>query len=379
MFRILHFADLHLDASFAASGLPTAVGSWRRVDLNSTLERILSLAREREVDAVTIAGDLFEQEYTLPDTLVWLKQQFTQLAPIRVFIAPGESDPYSDKSLYTLIRWPENVTIFSRRWLTAVELAPDIHLWGAAHPPTQNRRRFDHFQVDQDGTNLLLLHAIDLAEEQAKQTSTFLIDLASIEAAGFDFALLGHQHTARLWPEEAPRCIYPGSPEPLTLEQSGEANYVALLTIEAGVCTPELIPVGQWRYLSLEVDLTGCDSTEAVTNRTQESLQATENSNEERSIYYVTFTGKPNFDLDIEALYDRVESKAYIHYRTDLSMTYDLKQLIQEPTTRGLLVRNFQSRLENATSEQERRFALTALDLALRSLDGRKVQFNEIK
>jgi hypothetical protein len=129
----------------------------------------------------------------------------------------------------------------------------------------------------------------------------------------------------------------------------------------------------------LEVDLTGCDSTEAVAKRTQQSLQATENSNEERSIYYVTFIGKPDFDLDIEALYDRVESKAYIHYKTDLSLTYDLKQLVQEPTTRGLLVRNFESRLENASTEQERRFALTALDLALRSLDGRKVQFNEIK
>jgi DNA repair exonuclease SbcCD nuclease subunit len=220
---------------------------------------------------------------------------------------------------------------------------------------------------------------MDLSENQAKQTSTFLIDTESIEAAGFDFALLGHQHTVCLWPEEAPRFIYPGSPELLTLEQSGEANYVALLTIDEETCTPELIPVGQWRYLSLEVDLTGCDSTEAAVKRTQQSLQATENSNEERSICYVTFSGKPNFDLDIEALYDRVETKAYIHYKTDLSMTYDLKQLVQEPTTRGLLVRNFQSRLENSSSEQERRFALTALDLALRSLEGRKIQFNEIK
>jgi len=379
MFRILHLADLHLDASFASSGLPTAVGSWRRVDLNSTLERILTLAREREVDAVTIAGDLFEQDYTLPDTLVWLKQQFAQLAPIQVFIAPGESDPYTDNSLYTLIRWPKNVTIFSQRWLSPVELAPNIHLWGAANPPTQNRKRFDHFQADRDGTNLLLLHAMDLAQDQTKQTSTFLIDVATIEAAGFDFALLGHQHRARLWPKKRPRCIYSGSPEPLMPDQSSEAHHVALLTIEDGVCTPELIPVSQWRYLSFEVDLTGCDSTEAVVSRTQQSLQAVENSNDERSICYVTFTGKPNFDLDIGDLYDRVETKAYIHYKTDLSITYDLKLLTQEPTTRGLLVRNFQDRLENANSEQERRFTLTALDLALRALDGRKVQFNEIK
>ena len=49
---------------------------------------------------------IFLNKITLPDTLVWLKEQFAQLAPIRIFIAPGESDPYSEKSLYTLIRWP---------------------------------------------------------------------------------------------------------------------------------------------------------------------------------------------------------------------------------------------------------------------------------
>ncbi len=99
MFRILHFSDLHLDASFAASSLPTAVGSWRRIDLKATLERILTLVRERQVDAATIASDLYEQDYDLPDTADLLKQHFADLTPIKVFIAPSKSDPYTPDSL----------------------------------------------------------------------------------------------------------------------------------------------------------------------------------------------------------------------------------------------------------------------------------------
>lgn len=126
--HLLHLSNLHLDAPF-----PT-LGPERRADLRATLGRILALARERRVDAVTIAGDLYEQDYALPDTAAFLAQQAARLAPIRVFIAPGERDPYTHDSLYALTRWPENVTLFSQGQLTAVELGPGITLWGAACP-----------------------------------------------------------------------------------------------------------------------------------------------------------------------------------------------------------------------------------------------------
>ena len=116
MFQILYCADLRLDASFASSDLSASIGSWRRADLRATLGHILTLARERHacpepgrrVDAVTIAGDLYEQDYALPDTADFLMQQFTKLPPTRVFIAPGECDPAdqtpTEMGLYTRMR-----------------------------------------------------------------------------------------------------------------------------------------------------------------------------------------------------------------------------------------------------------------------------------
>ena len=138
MFRILHFADLHLDASFAASGLPTTVGTWRRVDLKDTLDRILSLAHERQVDAITIAGDLYEQDHVLPDTIDWLRQQFAKLAPIQVFIAPGERDSYKQDSLYTLNWWPEECNNLLTKSTFSLRVSPRHSSLGCC-PPSNTR------------------------------------------------------------------------------------------------------------------------------------------------------------------------------------------------------------------------------------------------
>src|SRR3989304_5470636 len=111
-YKILHFADLHLDASFAGQGFPVEYGNERRLDLRATLTRILARSRELKVNAVTIGGDLFVQEYLLPETADFIQQQMALLAPIRVIIAPGGQDPYTNESPYARLNWPENVDIF---------------------------------------------------------------------------------------------------------------------------------------------------------------------------------------------------------------------------------------------------------------------------
>ena len=175
-YQLLHFSDLHLDASFAADGIASSVGDWRRSDLRATVGRILALARERRVDAITIGGDLYDQDYALSDTGEFLAQQFARLAPMRVFIAPGEKDPYTTRSLYALTCWPPNVHIFTQAQLAPVQLAPDVHLWGAAHPAPQENRAVERARVDQPGINILLLHAAKRDGAKSGAEAHFVVD-----------------------------------------------------------------------------------------------------------------------------------------------------------------------------------------------------------
>jgi DNA repair exonuclease SbcCD nuclease subunit len=375
MFRIIHLSDLHLDTSFAISGLPATTGAWRRADLRATLGRILALARERRVDAVTIAGDLYEQEYALPDTADFLVQQLAKLAPIRVFIAPGKSDPYTNDSLYALTRWPANVTIFSQSQLTPLEIAANIHLWAAAYPLARGYRTLHQFHVNRDGTNILLLHAADIEEQGLGDESMFSVSASTIREAGFNIAVLGCRHSARIWPDGSPYCIYPGSPEPLdSLEAAGQ-HQVMFLTIEDGRCAIEQIPVSQWRFLSCDVDLSGCVSIKAAATRIARALH---DADDERSIWKVALTGVLDFDLDVDALVGEVKTKAHVEYDVRLEIPYELEQLAHERTVRGLLAQRFQVRLAAVQSDQERRIVQSALNAALRALAGKRELPHEI-
>lgn len=379
MFQILHFADLHLDASFASCGLPSAVGNWRRTDLRGTLGRILSLARERRVDVVTIAGDLYEQSYVLPDTASFLVQQFARLAPTRVLIAPGERDPHTNDSLYALTRWPENVSVYSRAQLAAVTVASGIHLWGAACPASHGGEWLGRSRVDRGGVNLLLLHADDAQHPLPGRETPFSVDQDSIRAAGFDLALLGHQHNGRVWPTDAPLCVYPGSPEPLAASEANDAHSVVLLRIEDGVCAPELMPISLWRHISTEVSLTGCASTDEAARRVAEALRVDPDGDNERTVCDVSLTGVPPADFDVEELAERVDMRSHLRFTARLSPASNLKRLAQERTVRGLVVRRFQARLDAADSDDERRLALSALNCVLQALAGQEVVFNEVE
>ena len=62
------------------------------------------------------------------DTGNFLVEQFRRF-PGRVFIAPGNHDPYKPDALYRHIDWPTNVHIFQSMAWQAVEFE-GITLWG---------------------------------------------------------------------------------------------------------------------------------------------------------------------------------------------------------------------------------------------------------
>lgn len=377
-YQLLHFSDLHLDASFAADGLPAQVGAWRRADLRATMGRLLALARERRVDAVTIAGDLYEQEYTLPDTGEFLAQQFARLAPMGVFLAPGKRDPYTLRSLYALTHWAPNVHIFAQGQLVPLELAPGIHLWGAAHPAAQGNRAVERARVDRLGINILLLHASESSGTESGAEADFVVDADAVRNAGFAFALLGHRHTTRAWPDEAPCCVYPGSPEPLSWDEANGGHDAVLLTIDEGQVRFEQIPISQWRYWATDVELTDCHSFDEALKRIFQSLSTAPGGPDERLVCRMTLTGVPGFELDISALEGALETKAHVQLKTRLALGCDFEQLATEQTVRGLLVRRFQTRLDEIHSPKERQATLKALALALDALDGRQVRPYEV-
>lgn len=377
-YKILHFADLHLDTSFVKDQLSADYGRARRLSLRAALARLIARARELKVDTITIGGDLFDQGYLIPETAEFLLHQFAKVAPIRVIIAPGENDPYTNDSIYARLTWPENVDIFYQNKLTALELAPRIHLWGAANPPARNQRLLDGFKMKTDNTNLLLLHAALDTKSQHEMDPVYHLNTSAIENAGFALALYGHEHKGRIWPEERSRYVYPGSPEPLNISESAGNHLAVLVEIQDGGCSMKPIALQEWHYALREIDLTGCESIEKAAREVKDSILLEKGWRNENTIFYVTLIGKPDFLVDVGELRELVNSSSYLRTGTAFGMEYDLDGLAIEQTVRGFLVQRFLSRLANMEDEEERRLNLTALNFALQVFDRQEVGLHEV-
>jgi len=371
-YKILHFADLHLDASFAGQGFSAEYGRERRLDLRSALTRIFAQARELNVNAVTVGGNLFVQENLLPETADFIQQQLTLLAPIRVIIAPGSQDPYTNESPYARLNWPENVDIFYQGKLSHLELAPDIHLWGASNPPTRGVKLFDSFQPAK-GFNILLLHA------RAKNSNeVHSVNYEAIQKAGFHCALLGGESQAVEVKPQKPLFFYPGTVEPLTASDEEMPHQIAILEIIGENVNAHSVSLQQWHYVNIRVDLTNCISNNEAAQRIDTALKSVI-SKTPHSAITVTLTGIPPAEFNMSGLHALIQSPSFYRLESEFSIHYDLTQIAREQTVRGLLVQRFLERINNAANEMERSRQLTALNFALQALEGKQVSFYETK
>ncbi|RMD98139.1 MAG: hypothetical protein D6814_08170, partial [Calditrichaeota bacterium] len=273
--KILHFSDLHLDTPFASSYMPVKLAQGCRLRLRRTLLKLLDLAVEYEVDAVTIAGDLFEGNQVSRDTIRFLMDSFAQIAPIPVLIAPGNHDYYSPVSPYARLDWPGNVFIFSSNQLQPFHLTGEIVVWGMAHTqPNQTDNPLQGFHASQEGKrHIVLMHASETEFRSEAHAQYAPFQTRDIVAAGLDFALLGHYHGARLLTLEKTVGAYPGSPQPLNFGEQGDHGAI-LLNLQNNQFQCQLIPTATQAFVHLNFNPENFSDTHSLAEAIIEAVPA---------------------------------------------------------------------------------------------------------
>ena len=189
MLTIIHGADFHLDAPFAA--LPADKARERRGEQRELLTRLADLVEERRADLVLLSGDLLDGGETYQETVQALARCLGGL-PCPVFIAPGNHDYYDARSVYAGTAWPDNVHIFSTVAVESVEL-PGLHcvVHGAAFTtPQADRSPLLGFSAPRDGnTHLMVLHG-----DVENRSRYGPVTLADIAASNLTYLALGHVH-----------------------------------------------------------------------------------------------------------------------------------------------------------------------------------------
>lgn len=233
-FRFVHTADLHLDSPLRSLALrdpelAALIGDATR----RALATIVDLCLEERVDALLIAGDLYDREQTSMKTARFLAGEMDRLhaAGVRVFIARGNHD--SDSKITPELTLPPNVTIFGARPESVEFVAGglDVALHGIsfARPQAPESLLPRYRRPVAGAVNIGVMHtSLDGAPGHDVYAPCAA---AELHGWGYDYWALGHIH-ARSAPPGARCVVMPGMPQGRDVNEAGPKT-ATLVTIDA--------------------------------------------------------------------------------------------------------------------------------------------------
>jgi DNA repair exonuclease SbcCD nuclease subunit len=268
--RFIHSADWQLGAHFTQFG--EDVKRLRSARLE-TLRRTLDLVAEREVDALLVAGDLFEDSQ-VDDRLVKEVANLLSGQSTPVFVLPGNHDPASGPgSIWQREFWkalPDHIRTFEE-----AGCAPLGDGWLLASPLFQKRSTNDPSQkieallseIPSDAVKVGMTHG-SLAIPSQHQPDDHPIDPKAATQLGLDYLALGHWHSWR--EEDGGRMLLPGTPEQDKWD-TRDCGWVALVEIDGPGQSPRVTrePVATLNWNSLELN---CAQPDAEMDRLTEEL-----------------------------------------------------------------------------------------------------------
>jgi exonuclease SbcD len=262
-YRFVHAADIHLDSPLLSLALRDPV----LADLIGNATRrafasIVDLCLAEQVDALLLAGDLYDGDQTSMKTARFLAEQIRRLheTGIRVFVTRGNHDALS--RITKELTFPESVKVFgSRAEAIAVERSKGdfpvaIHGLSFAQPHAPESLIPKYKRPIEGAVNIGILHT-SLAGAPGHDLYA-PCSLADLQATGFSYWALGHLHK-RSVVEGKCAIVMPGMPQGRDINEAG-AKSVTLVTIadDRSIRVEERVTsIAQFERIS--IDATGID------------------------------------------------------------------------------------------------------------------------
>lgn len=272
--RLIHCADIHLDAALRTRGNQAAARQ-RRQEILKTFLDMIAYGAERQVQAVLIAGDLFDTEMVSATVRQAVLDAVESHPDMEFYYLEGNHDGGSFLSGLETV--PGNLHLFSDQWksyalnpdsggrivLTGMELTPENSA-AAAASLTLNPRNF----------NIVMLHGQQTRYEG--QGAAEQIPLAALAGHGIDYLALGHIHSHQEGRLDARGTwAYPGCLEGRGFDECGVHGFLLLdIDEENMTMRRNFVPAGKRRLWEIPVDVSGCDNSVRMGEKIDQVLTA---------------------------------------------------------------------------------------------------------
>jgi len=275
--RLLHTSDWHLGRQFHGASLLQ--------EQAAAMDRIVALAAEAEVDAVLIAGDLYDRAIPPAEAVQLFNDTLARLsrAGAAVVAIAGNHDSHVRVSIYDPLlsafgvtirgdvrRAAEPVLVTPRRGGEPVAIYPLPYLEPSVDGPLLAEEgspaRLSHQEVTRRALarighdrasrpqqrSVLVAHTFVAGgetSESERELTVGNVDRVSVDTfAGFDYVALGHLHGSQQL--DGPRVAYSGTPLPYSFSEQHHSKSVRIIELDAGgAAAVEIVPLGVGRPL----------------------------------------------------------------------------------------------------------------------------------
>lgn len=256
----IHAADLHLDSPFKGlSHLPEAIFSDILNSPFHALDRLVTLAIEKQVDFVLFVGDLFDNERQSLKAQIHLRESFERLnqSEINVYLSYGNHD-YLNGNQFR-VEFPANVYSFPDETISSFNYEKDgqelATIYGFSY---ENKAVLKNKSLEYSIKNknipfhVATLHGSVASNTEHDTYAPFL--LSDLTKQDFDYWALGHIHQRQVLCE-TPYVIYPGNIQGRHRNEANEKGCYHV-TLSKHSSKAIFLPLQSIQFKSLNINLT---------------------------------------------------------------------------------------------------------------------------
>lgn len=356
--KFVHIADMHFDSPFVNLSDKDILGDLRRLEQRKVFKKVIEYVKQNQIEYLFISGDLYEHKYVKLSTIEYINNLFKEIPNTKIFISPGNHDPYLKNSYYNKFNWNENVKIFHNE-IEKIE-ENDINIYGYG---------FDDFYCTDCGIealqleetnkmNFLVIHGtLDGASIEEKQYNSMTRKM--LQEKKFDYIALGHIHKS----EYTTPIVYPGSVVSLGFDELGEHGMIVGEIQKKGELKVEFVPLDEEEFKEIEMDVTDLLSKEELIEKINQ-LEIQKNE-----YIKIILIGKRNFEINKYDLLKYMENERIIKIKDQTKIAYDLKKMANENTLKGLFAKEMLEKLNQSETIEEKEIIEKAIEIGLEALE----------
>jgi DNA repair exonuclease SbcCD nuclease subunit len=357
--KFVHIADMHFDSPFVNLSDKNILGDLRRLEQRKVFKEIIEYIKQNNIEYLFISGDLYEHKYVKLSTIEYINNLFKEIPNTKIFISPGNHDPYIKNSYYNKFNWNKNVKIFNSK-IEKIE-DKDVNIYGYGFNDFYcTDCGIENLELDElNKINILVIHGtLDGASLEEKQYNSMSKKL--IQEKQFDYVALGHIHKQDY---SMQNIVYPGSTVSLGFDELGKHGMI-VGEIQKEKIELEFIPLDKEEFKEIKIDITNMISKEELI----EKINEIEIKNNE--YIKIILIGSRKFEINKYDLLKYIANERILKLKDNTKIAYDLEKMSNENTLKGLFIKEMKERLNQSDiNEEEKEIIEKSIEIGLEALE----------